>query len=106
MHTDGGDHLVTLSVNNANVVGICVNHVDLIFLAVSRDPGRVMAYINGPEHVKPGQGPRSHVDNTHGVVLAIGYVRVFTVKRPVIRQGTRTQIPPRQAPSDSEDDKE
>jgi len=64
-----------------------------------------MAYINGPEHVEPGQGARSHVDNTHGVALAIGYVRVFTVKRAVIRQGTRTQIPPRQAPSDSEDDK-
>ena len=106
MHSDGGYHLVALRVNHADVAGIGVDDVNLIFPAVGRHTCGIQPHRDRFYDIEARQRPRRQVNHADRVAFTIGDVSVFPVKRSVIRQGSRPQIPPQQPTCNPKEDSE
>ena len=74
MHPDGGHNFIAFRINHADAVGLGVDDVDFVFLAVGGNAGRFVADVNGPGRLKGAQ-----VDDRDGVALAVGDVRVLAI---------------------------
>ena len=74
MHANGGNHLVALGIDHANVVGICVGDINLVPGGIDGDSGRSFANVDG------GRNPqRAQVNGCHRITTAIGHVGKFTI---------------------------
>jgi hypothetical protein len=94
MYSDRRYDLVSLCVDDANVVGISVDDVNLILLPVRGYSGRIGSYIDGLDDIKAGKRARGEVDDTDGVAFTVRDVGILAIERAVVGQGARPEIPP------------
>ena len=94
---DGGDDLILLGVNHADVRRAGVDDVDLVALGVGRDSGRVGAHLESSHRPKAAQ-----VDDRNRVALAIRNVGEFAVERAVAGESALVEV----VPSGGEDERD
>ena len=99
MHAESCDYGVPLGVNDADIVRSGIHHVNFIFPAVRRNPGRFAANSDGFRKLKSSQ-----IDDAHGVALAIGDVGVLMVCRAVIGELLLVKIQPRDSGNNRRED--
>ena len=83
------DHSVALRINYADIARSRVHHINLILLAVRRNPSRFASNLDGLRRLE-----RAQVDNANRVALSIGDVGVLVVSRTVISELPLVEIPP------------
>ena len=89
MNADGGDYGVLFGVDDADVVGAGVDHVNFILPEIRRNASWLKADGNCLRRL---EGPQ--IDDAHSVAFAVGDVGIFAIGWAVIRQRVLAEVPP------------
>ena len=97
MHANGGDDGIGFGIDDSDVIGTGIDHVDFVLLTVGGDAGGFASDVKGlrqPEH--------AHVDDADSIALAVRHVGVLTKERAVVRKAALVEVPPSRSTEDGQ----